>query len=60
MPHTLTTVYRRSAYPRMGITLERVLREPALRATLELRERMATRIARRYVGAGRRMEVTAQ
>ncbi|MBW7896545.1 MAG: hypothetical protein H3C27_15665 [Opitutaceae bacterium] len=60
MAHPLTTTYRRSAYPRMGITLERVLREPALLATLELRERMAARIARRYVGAGRRMEVTAQ
>jgi hypothetical protein len=60
MPHPLTTTYRRSAYPRMGITLERVLREPALLATLELRERMSTRIAQRNAAAGRRMEVTTQ
>lgn len=58
----LATAYARSAYPRMGLSLDRVLAEPALRGTLELLPRIHTQAARRLQGtrAGRYMETTAQ
>jgi hypothetical protein len=50
----IQTAYRRSAFPGFGISLDRVMAEPALRTTLELFDRVhaqAERKARR-TGAG--------
>lgn len=61
-PADLATAYARSAYPAQGITLDRVLAEPALRGTLELLPRIHTQAARRLQAtrAGRYMEATAK
>lgn len=62
----LTTAYRRSAFPALGISQETALADPALRATLELgewmRERQMRRTAKRAerIAAGKWIEKGAQ
>jgi hypothetical protein len=61
MDSSLATAYARSAYPGLGISLERASTEPALRVTLELLDRIHQQAARRArrAGAGRYLEKTA-
>lgn len=58
---TLTTAYRRSAFPRLGLTFEQVMAAPALRGVLELAERIHARTAHAAArtGAGRFVERSA-
>lgn len=61
-PTDLSTAYARSAYPVLGIPVERALAEPALRGALELAERITAqriRIATRR-GSGLWIERTGQ
>lgn len=59
-PNDLAIAYQRSAYPALGIPLERALADPALRATLELAGGNRKLIARQTAAAGRYLERTAQ
>ena len=58
----LISAYRRSAYPRLGITFEAASSTPALRTSLELLDKINAQQARRAVscGAGKRLEVTCK
>lgn len=53
----LTTAYRRSAFPALGISLETATAEPALRATLELGDWMRERQMRREAKRAERIAV---
>lgn len=58
----LATAYRRSAFPRLGISLQRASTEPALLATLTLLDSIHQRTEKRarINRAGRYLEASSQ